>query len=94
MTKHDSEAAQGIRRGGEYKKTKDGLELVQRTEPRVKGDPLDGVDFSSATARSFAESEGLTASDLEGATATGAQGFTKRDIQSLLAGGEDADGEQ
>ena len=94
MSEHIREATQEIRHGGEYVETKDGLELVQRTEPKAEGDPLDGVDFSSATARSFAESEGLTASDLEGATATGAQGFTKRDIQSLLAGGEDADGEQ
>lgn len=94
MTKHIREATQEIRLGGEYMETEDGLKLVQRTEPRAKGDPLGGVDFSSATARSFAESEGLTAPDLEGAKATGAQGFTKRDIQSLLAGGEDADGEQ
>lgn len=65
----------------------EGKPVKDSDEQRVgaeSGDALSGVDFASDAARDAAQSAGLTAADFKGASASGANGYTKPDVQAIV----------
>ena len=87
-----------IQLGHAYEERDGKLVEIHRTEPitRLGGhtDALAGVDFGSGAAADLAKKGDMTAASFEGQEQSGAQGFTKKDVQRILADGKAADSDK